>query len=164
MKIRSFIFAGVAFLFSIAPALAGNTNSASSSSQDLLKDLAEFGKTIKSMCNTFEEWREDGSLDYFASFFISADRDKPVLLVCNCNGELNEPVWKKKKVKKLLEQYEILHTNYDEGEKFLIVPVKIKPEDAYYRSDLNAKTLIKYLEDGLVEYSKFNETLSQDKE
>lgn len=161
MKIKSFIIAGVAFLFSIAPAMANNTNSVSCSTQNPLKALVELGETIQDLCESFERDKENGTFDYMLCYALSVQEDKPVFIVCNCKGELNEPVWKKKRVKALLEKYKVVHINYEEGEKFMIVPGKVEPE-SYYRRDLKEETLIKYLEDGLVEYAKVNERLSQD--
>ena len=54
-----------------------------------------------------------------------------------------------------------MHINYEEGEKFRIVPGNVEPE-FYYRRDLKTETLIKYLEDGLLEYAKVKERESKD--
>mgnify|MGYP003447936690 FL=1 len=55
-----------------------------------------------------------------------------------------------------------MHINYEEGEKFRIVPGNVEPE-FYYRRDLKTETLIKYLEDGLLEYAEVKERESKDK-
>ena len=161
MKFRSFLLAGFAVLFSVAPVSAKYTTSASCSTQDPLKSFIELGKAIQDMVETVDECKEDGTLDYLGCIFLSVEKDKPVFIVYNCKGELNEPVWKKKKVKQLLEQYEVVHINYEEGEKFRIVPGNVEPE-FYYRRDLKTETLIKYLEDGLLEYAKVKERESKD--
>lgn len=154
MKIKVILLAILLISFTTTQTSAQDIDNKSNQSRTFLDDVQEgldaignFIDTINDLSETIHEMKSDGTLEYLTYTFASVSEDKPVFFIFNC-GDLNERVWKKKKVKELLSHYIVAQINMGEGEKFEIAPVRIEPK-YYYRSDLNKKTLIDYLERGL---------------
>ena len=154
MKIKVILLAILLVTFTTTQTSAQDIDNKSNQSRTFLDDVQEgldaignFIDTINDLSETIHEMKSDGTLEYITYTFASVSEDKPVFFIFNC-GDLNERVWKKKKVKELLSHYIVAQINMGEGEKFEIAPVRIEPK-YYYRSDLNKKTLIDYLERGL---------------